>query len=520
MKKFRLITLTLLVVIGLHLSTALVLAHPLGNFTINQYAGLLVQQTTIEIDFVLDMAEIPAYQEIALLDTNHNGRPDAPEVEPYTPAKCEALRPDLQLDLNGRPLALILTQSAIEFAPGAGGLPTLRLSCQFSAPLPDLSAASQVEFRNTVYAERLGWREIVVAGDGVGLDSPTALNTASLSQRLTQYPQDLLNNPPDQRQIFLSIGTADLPAEPAKTLPAAEKTGAAISPQRADGFTESIKIEQLTLPAVLLALVGAFGWGAAHALTPGHGKTIVAAYLIGARGTARHALFLGVTTTITHTFGVFMVGFLTLFASRFILPEQLYPWLGVLSGVTVVWIGLSMFRGRLLTLKDHHHSNDHHHHHHDEGHHHHHHDLDHHHHHHHHDHDHYHLHSHLPPGADGSAVTWRSLLALGISGGLLPCPSALIVMLSAIALQRIGFGLLLVIAFSLGLAGVLTAIGIMWVQARQIIERAPQLAYRLQPIFKYKRWWQIVPAMSALVIAMIGLGVTLQALAQTGVLSY
>jgi ABC-type nickel/cobalt efflux system permease component RcnA len=278
---------------------------------------------------------------------------------------------------------------------------------------------------------------------------------------------------------------------------------------RNDGFTQLITMPHLTLPSILLALALAFAWGAAHALTPGHGKTIVAADLVGSRGTVRHAVFLGLTTTLTHTAGVFGLGFLTLFASRYILPEQLYPWLGVASGGLVVAIGLSLFRGRLKGLWGGGHHHDHEHHHHD-------HDHDHGHHHHHGD---GHTHNHLPPGADNQPITWRGLLALGVSGGLIPCPSALVVMLSAIALQRIGFGMVLIVTFSLGLAGVLTAIGVLWVQAGSWLERFSQRVPLLERLPGRGRWLQLLPAASALFITLIGLGITQQALSQTGLLA-
>ena len=256
------------------------------------------------------------------------------------------------------------------------------------------------------------------------------------------------------------------------------------------------------LPAVgsfLLAMLGSFVWGAMHAMSPGHGKTIVGAYLVGERATLQHAVFLGLTTTITHTIGVFALGLVTLFASQYILPEQLYPWLSCLSGLMVVVIGLNLFISRIQTTQilkrspvGHSHADDHHHH-------------DHHHDHHHHDHSHGN-HSHLPPDADGSPVTWRSLLALGISGGIVPCPSALVVLLSSISLGRIGFGLVLVLAFSLGLAGVLTGLGLLLVRARWIFERLP----------KQVRLVRVLPAMSALFIAVLGLGITTQALMQIG----
>jgi len=268
---------------------------------------------------------------------------------------------------------------------------------------------------------------------------------------------------------------------------------------------------------MLFGLAIAFLWGAGHALTPGHGKTIVAAYLVGSRGTARHALYLGLTTTITHTAGVFALGLVTLFAAEHILPETLFPWLSLVSGLIVIWLGASLFlsrwRGLRVPAAVHAHRHGHHHHEHDPVHGHpHHHDHEHghsHDHDHSHDHEHGpHTHTHLPPGADGSPVTWRSLLALGISGGLLPCPSALVVLLSAIALNRVAFGLALVVAFSLGLAGTLTAIGLAMVYAKRLFEQTPTAT----------RWMRLASAGSALFILVAGLGLTLQALTQMGLL--
>ena len=232
----------------------------------------------------------------------------------------------------------------------------------------------------------------------------------------------------------------------------------------------------------LVALVGALLWGAMHAMTPGHGKTIVGAYLVGSRTKPQDAVFLGLIVTLTHTIGVFTLGLVTLFASHYILPEQILPWLSILSGIMVVVIGLNLFFSRLYH-HDHHHHHDHDH------------DHD-----HHHDHDHSHLDANEP-------VTWRSLLALGISGGLVPCPSALVLLLSAIATGRIGFGLVLVLAFSLGLASVLTGLGLLLVYAKRRFEHLPK------PI----RLMRVLPTLSALFISLLGLGITTQALIEIGI---
>jgi ABC-type nickel/cobalt efflux system permease component RcnA len=274
-----------------------------------------------------------------------------------------------------------------------------------------------------------------------------------------------------------------------------------------DRFTELIAMADVSIGAILAAMLIAFVWGAAHAFSPGHGKTILAAYLVGSRATVRHALFLGATTTITHTTGVFALGLVTLFASRYILPEQLFPWLEVISGLLLVALGVSLFVNRLQRAirpnlagldhgHDHSHDHDHHHdHHHAHG------------HDHHHPHEHHH-HSHLPPGSNDAPVTWRSLLALGISGGLLPCPSALVVLLSAIALHRVAFGMLLIVAFSIGLAGVLTGIGLLLVYARRLFERLPTDGRLLRAL----------PVASAAFVTLAGVVIAAGALVQAGVL--
>lgn len=264
-------------------------------------------------------------------------------------------------------------------------------------------------------------------------------------------------------------------------------------------------VTEVQLRPALLAgtLCAAFLWGAGHALTPGHGKAIVGAYLIGARSTARHAIYLGLTVTVTHTLGVFLLGAIALFAARYIQPEQLYPWLGTASGLIVLILGAVMVYRRLKIIRlvkshrhDAHahpttapnHAGDHPH-----G----------------HGHDHLvhahsHAHPHRLPGDDGSPITWRSLISLGISGGLLPCPSALVLLLAAVSIQRIGWGLVLVLAFSLGLAGVLTTVGLLFVRGRLLLGRLPAAA----ALSRY------IPTASAIVILILGIVLTVSALRQ------
>ena len=173
---------------------------------------------------------------------------------------------------------------------------------------------------------------------------------------------------------------------------------------------------------VLVSLLLAVFWGAAHALSPGHGKTIVSAYMVGSRGTPWHAALLGLITTATHTAGVFALGGVTLLLSQWIVPDRLYPWLDLTAGLMVVTVGAFVLAARARHAHAHRH-------------------------------EHHHHHEHGQGGA-------RSLVAVGVSGGLLPCPSALVVLLAAISLHRVAFGLLLVVAFSFGLAAAITGVGL------------------------------------------------------------
>jgi ABC-type nickel/cobalt efflux system permease component RcnA len=499
-------------------------AHPLGNFTINRYSRLVVTQTQIKVHYIVDMAEIPAIAERQRIDKNGDGQLSQDEQREYLGQQVYGLLQNLQLQANGQSLEMVPFVADLTFPEGQGGLLTVRLAIDFIATLSASQTPWQVAYQDNNYAERrLGWQEIIVQAEpGVTLLESTA-PSEDVSQELQNYPQELLANPLQVRQAsfqfeptgdkapLASVNQAPIaqPSSPAsQTLKQSEQLPITnnqlpITDSRAsDPFAELITLPILGPWALLLTLAAAFGWGAMHAFSPGHGKTVVAAYLVGTRGTVRHALFLGLTTTLTHTAGVFALGGITLFISQFILPEQLYPWLGVLSGLLVVILGLSLLVGRWRQFRA---GSPQHHHHHD-------HDHDHPHHHPHDDHDHHHPHghSHLPPGADDTPVTWRSLLALGVSGGLLPCPSALVVMLSAIALGRIGLGLLLIVVFSLGLASVLTATGLLFVYAGRLFNRLPTGASRLVTA---------LPAVSALIVTLLGIGITVQALSQTGLLT-
>ena len=226
---------------------------------------------------------------------------------------------------------------------------------------------------------------------------------------------------------------------------------------------------------IAVALGVAFVLGAAHALTPGHGKTIVAAYLVGSRGTLKHAAFLGAMVTFTHTVSVFLLGLATLFLFQYVVPQNVIRVLGAISGLSIVAIGGWMLFKRLRHEHQHQHGHAHHHHN--------------------HDHQHDHAYQHLP-----DEVSWSGLVALGASGGLVPCESELVLLLSAIALRRAGLGLLLLVSFSVGLAIVLMGIGALVIYAKNWLPAASRTSGN--PFF---RW---MPVASAAVVLLVGLLMT------------
>jgi nickel/cobalt exporter len=411
-------------------------AHPLGNFTVNRFSRIEISGPRVYVVYVLDLAEIPTFQ--------------AGKIDALAYARRIARGADLTV--NGRPARLVPGATALAHPPGAGGLRTTRLEVVLLGPR--LDGSSDVHYSDTNYADRIGWKEILVGKD-----------THSTSDELRAYPKDLLQSPLDVTSVDAHLaprpGADTAPAlSRGKSLQAADRVADA-------GFARLIGRGHLGIWVVLGSLAAALFWGAAHALGPGHGKTIVTAYLVGQRGTPRHAALLGLIVTVTHTIGVFALGLVTLLLSRFVVPDHLYPWLNLVSGLLVVGIGASVFIARWRHRRAHADGHEHHHHHaHDEG------------------------------------ISARSLLAVGVSGGLLPCPSALVVLLAAISLHRVAFGLILIVAFSVGLALTITGIGLVAVLAKRAFGR---LSFEGRAV-------SLLPAVSALVILAAGLVMTVHAL--------
>ena len=526
-------------------------AHPMGNFSVNHYSKVKIGQRSVEIRYVIDMAEIPTFQEIREFGITPNA--DDPSASRYLDREEQLLKAGLSLESDGEAVRLDTLSRQVAFAEGAGGLPTMKIEFVFRARLEVNAGAHKLSYLDNNFPGRSGWREIVVLGDGVAILDSSAPAT-DRSQELTHYSSDALNSPPQQLSAVVGFRTSlsgpEQHVEAAMTEPSANRmihrgrsgshqasaqtlahpgqgrlsTGiagpitspaltsehssssvaaptvtlpSAVHPQNTprSRFTELVSTQgKLSFWVLFSAALIAAGLGALHALEPGHGKTIVAAYLVGSRGTARHAVLLGIVVTAAHTAGVYLLGALTLYASRYIVPEQLYPWLGAISGLSVAGLGIFIFlRHWTGETGDHSHAPG-------------------------------EQHSHWflamfkqPARADVTsratvttnskperALSLRELCMLGITGGIVPCPAALVVLLSAFSLHRIGFGLFLITAFSFGLAAVLVFVGLTMVYAKRVVSSHVQAG---STALRY------LPFLSSAFMVVLGVGITASAVA-------
>ncbi len=428
------------------LSAAPAQAHPLGNFTVNRYARLEISADMIRVLYVLDLAEIPAFQE---------RRAVAADPEGYARQRAEQIGQGLELTVDGADLDLVLTDQLLQQPPGQGGLTTLRLSALYAADLPDGPAdeVHEATFRDTNQPDRIGWREVVVSAEGDAEILRTDASQTDTSDELRSYPADRLQAPLDERGATLTFVSGSEPS------PAPALDGGGGRDPASDRFAALVTRTDLTPPALAVALALALGFGAVHAVGPGHGKTVMAAYLVGTTGRPRDAVLLGGVVSLMHTASVLVLGAVLLRVDRSFATEAAYPALTLLSGLAVTTVGGWLFFRRYRRLRSapsgegHHHA---HHHAHAHG-------------------GHGHSdggrgHSHELP-SDVKPLSWRGLVALGSSGGLFPSPSAVLVLISAVGLGRTGLGLALLGAFSIGLAVTLTAVGLALVYGRSVLQR-------------------------------------------------
>lgn len=464
-------------------------AHPLGNFTVNHYDGLSLYPDHLTDTAVVDAAEIPTLQDQDAVDTGHDGTVSAAEQTAFARGQCDRLARAVRATAGGRPLGWRVTASAYVYVPGAAGLRTSRLTCALTAPVA-LNRPAEVGFANGFRADRIGWREITATGRGVRLDR-SPVPERSVSDELRHYPGDLLTSPLDVRSATLRTSPGE--GSSVRDLPGLPSAGiASRALNRLTGYVDSlVGARHLTVPVGLLALLLAIVLGASHAAMPGHGKTVMAAYIAGRSGRIRDAVTVGLTVTVTHTGGVLVLGFL-LSVSASLAGESLLSWLGVVSGLLVMAIGAgllrSAWRSRHTPTAFEHHATEHVH-------------AE-------------HLvaagrmtapHAHGHGHSHGERRSDRGrLIGLGVSGGLVPSPSALVVLLGAIALGRTLFGVALIVGYGAGMAATLTAAGLLLLRLRGLLDRLPA-GHRASRLTRY------TPLFTAVLVTVVGAGLALRA---------
>ena len=443
-------------------------AHPLGNFTVNTADRVVITSEGVDVLHVVDLAEIPTVQLRGRIAA-------AGGLSSYAAGECTRVAPLLDLSLDGHDVALSVTSSSGAVRPGAAGLTTTRLECRAVAAA---RPSSSVHFVDGAVTDRVGWKEVTLAsrcGSLRGSDVPAT----SPSKLLTAYPADLLTSPLDIRSARSDVSSGACAAG------ADERTDAVAKalPRGVGGvtafFTDFLGRRHLTLGFAIVSVLASLAFGVVHALAPGHGKTVMAAYLVGQRGTRRQALQLGSVVTFTHTASVLLLGGL-LTLGTLAAPEKVVPLTEVLSGLLLAGLGayllvLAVRRHRGIRAHEHAHEHGHEHHHHD------------------------HPHE-VPAGPMG----WRTLTGMGVAGGLVPSPSALVVLLGATALGRAWFGVVLVVCYGLGMAVTLTAAGLLLLRAQAVIDRRGWHLGRTRDLAK------LLPMATASVVVLLGLGLVMR----------
>ena len=595
------------VMAGLSLLTApAASAHPLGNFTVNYYTGIRAEPSAVVLDLVVDRAEIPTLQ--ALPDAKIGQQPAG--AEDWKARECAALAAQAVLTVGGRPQTLSVTFTRLEVLPGAAGLATSRLECTAGTSANLDTVGSTVTYEAAPTGGRVGWHEVTARGEGVTLVDST-VPADSPSKQLTAYPQDLLTSPLSQRTATFTVRAGS--GQTAEAKPAGPMSSSPIYglDRLTTVYTGLVSRTSLTPGYALLALLLSVVLGAMHAFAPGHGKTLMAAYLVGREGTWRQAAVIGISVTVTHTIGVLLLG-IALSAAAIAAPEQVYPWLGLISGILLTVVGVTLLRSArgghnhgpgghthgpaphshgpeghihegsapqtarqtltagkprpsLLTVAaaprteraddpDHDHGHvgpdhdhvgpdhdhvgpDHDHDHvgpdhdhghvgpdHDQP------DHDHvgpdHSHHaqdpeHGHEQGHSHAHDHSHDVVESSRRRRRGMLStgrlavVGLVGGMVPSPSALLVLLGGIALGRAWFGAILVFAYGAGMAAALVGTGLFLVAARDRLERwnGQRTGRALPGQAVVLRWTRRLPVLTAMTVIVAGLWIAVSSVA-------
>jgi ABC-type nickel/cobalt efflux system permease component RcnA len=489
-KAFRRVGVALCAWLGL--STSALWAHPLGNFTINHLSELRFSGNRASVHYVLDMAEIPTYQ--AMREATPDGVMNAAQLAAWAKSQSAQLLPELHLSADGTAVPLALDATSARTKPGAGGLPTMYVTLDAHAALPaDAGTARRLTYDDATFPGRLGWHDVIAGSQ----TEPT--------RELTAYPSALIGSPRQTTSVAIALGpngVARVTATPNANAHAMTAGGPVVSQLRSNQLSDMLARGTNDWAFVALTFLVALVLGALHALEPGHGKTLLAVSLVGARATVKQAAILATALTIAHTIGVLALGIaINLFKGYFV-PESIYPWITLVSGVAIAVVGARAVQKQILNRQPlaHAHAHDHaathphehdhvhsahgsHGHGHTHG----------------PDHGHAHVHddleharSHALPG--NAPLRFGGTVWAAMSGGVAPCPAALVVLLAAVALNQVAYGIFVIVAFSFGLAATLTGLGIAVVRGASWLQGRPQ----------FERFVTYGPLVSAIVISAIG----------------
>ncbi len=433
------------------------IAHPLGNFTINHLAVVTADRGGLRIHYVLDIAEIPTFQ---IMNAGAKWSEDGKRA--WIGEETARVAQGFSIVADGDPLKLTPLHASATTRPGAGGLPTLYWTGDFTAVLP---ANARVTVTDRVYADRLlGWKDIALPGH------------PDQTSGLRSYPSALLGSPRRDNAAHFDVVRGRI----SNAVVSGDGTPSyGVSLARSSTLSDLFSRSNQTPLLVLLTILAAFGLGALHGLEPGHGKALLAFTLVGARATFKQAAILAAALTFAHTVAVLLLGLVLFFVAGFA-TESVFTWVTLISGFAVACIGARSFAAAIRQRVPHAHAHNH-------------------------AHDHAHGHSHAVPGS--GPLHFPSAVVAAMSGGIAPCPAAIVVLLTALHLHRIGYGLVLIVIFSLGLAAILTGLGFGVVHGAAWLRRQGA----------FSRIARFAPLLTASVISFIGATMLAQGLAGQGV---
>lgn len=431
-------------------------AHPLDISWQTSYVTVTPGRVEVEIKISVGVLVAPAF----LADLDRDASRSFSEAEGRDYASRLLAKVALRIDDTIVPLSFTEVRLP-DYPQTQAGYGVLRVKASGAAPVTGTHA---LFYRNDFVPQQPRYQVAVAAARGASV-SVGAQHRDEAQQQV-------------RTSVTIGTPTAAGVAEDA------DQDGSAAGSWGVDHLSAMMRdpswsVWMMTVAVGLAMLLGAF-----HALTPGHGKTIMAAYLVGTGGRVRDALALGISVTVTHTSSVLVIGVLALVASRFVVPSVLVPTLEIVAGAVVLVLGLRLVwqrRGALpwvgASAR----------------------------------HDHGHDHDHGRGREPGRPLSLGAVLALGASGGLVPCPEALGVMILAVGLGRIPTGLALILSFSVGLAAVLIGIGVVLVRARSTAALSARFRGR-----SAARWLTLLPVVSAVVVALLGAGLVARSITAFG----